>query len=110
MRPLVLMSGGVGLTPMMSMLETAIKNQPKREIIFIHAAQNGRVHAMKERVKEITENHNITSFTIYDSPEQQDEGAFDKEGYIDAEWLSSVLPTHRSEERRVGKERETQCG
>jgi|SRR5690625_769211 len=94
MRPLVLMSGGVGLTPMMSMLETAIKNQPEREIIFIHAAQNGRVHAMKERVKEITENHNITSFTIYDSPEQQDEGAFDKEGYIDAEWLSSVLPTH----------------
>jgi len=94
MRPLVLMSGGVGLTPMMSMLETAIKDQPEREIIFIHAAQNGKVHAMKERVKEITENHNITSFTIYDSPEQQDEGTFDKKGYIDAEWLSSVLPTH----------------
>src|SRR5690625_7736984 len=43
MRPLVLMSGGVGLTPMMSMLETAIKDQPEREIIFIHAAQNGKV-------------------------------------------------------------------
>src|SRR5699024_7391690 len=93
-RPLVLMSGGVGLTPMMSMLKTVINNQPEREVIFIHAARNGKVHAMKDRVKEIAENHNVTAYTIYDSPENQDEGSFDKEGHIDYEWLSSVLPTN----------------
>jgi len=93
-RPLVLISGGVGLTPMMSMLETAIKHHPNREVMFIHAARNGKVHAMKERVKEITENHNVTSYTIYDSPGEQDEGSYDKKGYIDQEWLASVLPSN----------------
>ena len=92
-RPLVLMSGGVGLTPMISMLETVITKQPEREVIFIHAARNGKVHAMRERVKEIAENHNVTTYTIYDSPEEQDDGAFDKAGFIDYEWLTNILPT-----------------
>jgi len=93
-RPLILMSGGVGLTPMMSMLDTVIKEQPEREVFFIHAAQSGKVHAMKDRVKEITEAHpQVTAYTVYDSPGAEDEGAYDKDGYIDEAWLRSVLPT-----------------
>lgn len=94
-RPLVLMSGGVGLTPMISMLETVIKSQPEREVIFIHAAQNGNVHAMKDRVKEITESHDqVTSYTVYDAPLDRDKDVCDKEGFIDHEWLTTVLPTN----------------
>lgn len=96
-RPLVLISGGVGLTPMMSMLEAAIKQTPEREVIFIHAARNGNVHAMRERVQDITATHNVTSYTIYDTPENEDEGVYDKEGYIDYEWLKSVLPSADSD-------------
>jgi nitric oxide dioxygenase len=91
-RPLVLLSGGVGLTPLMSMLETTIKEQPEREVIYIHAARNSHVHAMKDRVKEIAEeNDKVTSYVVYDSPEANDE--YDKEGHIDAEWVNSILPT-----------------
>ncbi len=91
-RPLVLISGGVGLTPMMSMLETVINAQPEREVTFIHAAQSHNVHAMKDRVKEITEAHpQVTAYTVYDSPAAGD--ICDKEGFIDEAWLSSVLPT-----------------
>lgn len=93
-RPLVLMSGGVGLTPMMSMLEDSIKKNPAREVIFIHATQNGKVHAMKNRIKEITENHKVKAYTLYDSPYKEDEGSYDKKGFVDYEWLSSVLPSH----------------
>lgn len=90
-RPLVLLSGGVGLTPMMSMLESVIKEQPGRKVIFIHAANSGNVHAMKDRVKEITEAHkNVINYTIYASPQENDQ--YDKKGHIDAEWLSTVLP------------------
>ncbi|MUV37684.1 Nitric oxide dioxygenase [Lentibacillus sp. JNUCC-1] len=92
-RPLVLMSGGVGLTPMMSMLETAVRTQPEREIIFIHAAQSSKVHAMRDRVTEISEKHaNVKSYVVYGSPCEGD--ACDKEGYIDAEWLGNVVPTN----------------
>ncbi|GGA77116.1 NO-inducible flavohemoprotein [Ornithinibacillus halotolerans] len=91
-RPLVLMSGGVGLTPMMSMLETTIKDNPERKVIFIHAAQSSNVHAMKDRVKEITANNpQVSSYTIYDDPKDGDE--YDKSGYIDLEWLRTVIPT-----------------
>lgn len=92
-RPIVLISGGVGLTPMMSMLETVIKEQPDREVIFIHAARSGKFHAMKERVEEIAQHHKqVTNYIVYDSPTKDD--IYDKAGYIDYEWLTSILPTN----------------
>lgn len=91
-RPLVLISGGVGLTPMMSMLETTVSLNPDRDVTFIHAASNGNVHAMRERVKEITSEHKVNAHTIYASPTADDEGNYDKQGYIDFEFLDSVLP------------------
>ncbi|MBP2078570.1 NO-inducible flavohemoprotein [Oceanobacillus polygoni] len=92
-RPLALISGGVGLTPMISMLETAIKEQPEREIIYIHAAQSSKFHSMKDRVEEIAgQNNHVKSYTVYDSPSEGD--SFDKAGRIDDEWLASILPTN----------------
>ena len=91
-RPLVLISGGVGLTPMISMLETVIKEQPNREVIFTHAARSGRFHAMKNRLDKIVEDHKqVTAYTIYDNPEADDR--CDKTGYIDKDWLQTILPT-----------------
>ncbi|RKQ32995.1 NO-inducible flavohemoprotein [Oceanobacillus halophilus] len=91
-RPLVLISGGVGLTPMMSMLETTIKENPERKIYYIHAARSGKYHAMKQRVNEITSEHpQVTSLTVYDSPVEGE--SCDKEGYIDYDLLKSELPT-----------------
>ncbi len=93
-RPLILISGGVGLTPMMSMLETVIKKQPEREVHFIHAAQSSKVHAMKDRVQEITNNHDqVKSYIVYNDPEKEDEGSYDKKGIIDEEYLATIIPT-----------------
>lgn len=94
-RPVVLMSGGVGLTPMMSMLETVVTQQPNREVIFIHAAQSGNVHAMREAVKTLSEKHRqVSSYVVYDRPTDEDAEwkHFDKEGFIDAAWLETVAP------------------
>lgn len=94
-RPLVLIAGGVGLTPLLSMLETTLKEQPEREIYYLQAAQNGNVHAMKDRIRTLAEeNEQLHAYTIYDHPSIEDEGYYDKMGYIDYEWLSTVVPTN----------------
>ncbi|NMO94576.1 NO-inducible flavohemoprotein [Paenibacillus lemnae] len=84
--PLVLISGGVGLTPMVSMLETALNRQPARSVTYIHAAVNGRHHAMKEHIQDLTAKHaQLSSYFIYESP-QADE-ICDQSGYINTDFL-----------------------
>jgi nitric oxide dioxygenase len=94
-RPVVLLSGGVGLTPLVSMLNTLVRDQPARPVTFIHAAVNGRAHAMTRHVAEVARAHSqVRSYVVYSRPEEQDrtQGAFHKAGHIDLEWLRSVLP------------------
>ena len=52
-RPLVLVSGGVGVTPVLSMLHTALANDDGREIVFVHGAVNGDVHAFRREVLDL---------------------------------------------------------
>lgn len=94
-KPVVLLSGGVGLTPLVSMLNTIVLEQPEREVTFIHAARNGKVHAMREHVAEISQsNENVSFHVCYSSPasDDRDHNRFDKEGYVDLEWLRSIIP------------------
>jgi nitric oxide dioxygenase len=96
-RPVVLISGGVGLTPMVSMLHALAAEQPSRRVTFIHAAQNGNVHALRREVEELAgRSPNISVFWCYDKPTQRDKesNAYDKEGYIDLPWLRNAVPTH----------------
>jgi nitric oxide dioxygenase len=93
--PVVLVSGGVGLTPMMSMLETITAATPERPTWYIHGALNGRVHAMRDRTKALTAgNENIRLHTFYAEPEAHDrEGEhYDAAGLISADWLVAQTP------------------
>lgn len=93
--PVVLLSGGVGLTPMLSMLKTVVEVQPQRKVTFIHAAANGNVHALRQEVETLTSLNHVNSFFFYDSPTEEDRKnkAFDVEGYVTEEWLVQNLPT-----------------
>lgn len=65
--PVVLISGGVGLTPMMSMLKTIVDRGQSRRVVFIHAARNGRVHAMKDILSKVTsENPQVSRAIFYE--------------------------------------------
>ncbi|KAA1187128.1 NO-inducible flavohemoprotein [Paenibacillus sp. B2(2019)] len=87
--PVVLISGGVGLTPMVSMLETIITAQPEREVTYIHAAINGSLHAMKDRVAELAQSHSsLRSYVCYESPGEGDK--CNRSGYIDLSWLQEI--------------------
>lgn len=88
-RPLFLVTAGVGLTPAISMLNSAVTSG--REIHFIHAAQNSQVHAFKEHVDTLAAQHkNLNVFYIYDQPLTQDTP--DAVGYVSQEHIESRLP------------------
>ncbi|OLL27992.1 nitric oxide dioxygenase [Burkholderia sp. SRS-W-2-2016] len=83
--PLVLISGGVGLTPMVSMLKRAIQD-PRRQVVFIHGARNSAVHAMRDRLRQTAATHkNFRAIVFYDSPLDTDvQGAdYDQAGFVD---------------------------
>ena len=92
--PVVLLSGGVGLTPMVSMLKTIAEKQPEREVTFIHGALNSQVHALKDEVSQLARDHkNVSNYVAYSSPTVEDRQAknYDKEGFVDLEWLQTIV-------------------
>lgn len=93
-RPVVLLSGGVGLTPMVSMLNTLMERYPERTVTFIHAAQDGQVHALKQQVDEAARTHpNVSVYYCYQHPTDSDRErqSYHKEGLIDLDWLQSIV-------------------
>jgi len=93
--PLVLLSGGVGITPLTSMLLTVRRDQPEREITFIHAAINGSHHAFREEVKDaVAGSVNAKALFVYERPEDCDTSTncYHHHGFVNQEWLAQVIP------------------
>lgn len=66
--PLVLISAGVGLTPMLSMLETNLNSFQNKKTIWIHGCRNESVHAFKDQISALkNEANNLETFTFYDA-------------------------------------------
>jgi ferredoxin-NADP reductase len=93
-RPVLLISGGVGLTPMLAMAHR-LAAQGTRRTWFIHACENGRLHAFREELANLKARAaNLRTYTCYNKPDQADRegGAFDAEGLLTADKLQSFLP------------------
>lgn len=91
-RPLVLLTAGVGITPAVSMLETIADTG--RKVHFIHCALNSRVHAFRDHVDTIADQHkNVEPHYIYSHPLNDDRAH--GEGFIDAETVGQLLPDDR---------------
>ncbi|MDO9369370.1 MAG: NO-inducible flavohemoprotein [Sphingopyxis sp.] len=94
-RPLVLLSGGVGLTPMMSMVETIADESLPVDVYFVHGALNSASRAMAERLADIAASHpNIRVSTFFSEPGAADRlgETHDAEGFITADWLAANTP------------------
>lgn len=94
--PVVLVSGGVGLTPLISMLKTLLKNT-ERQLVFVHGARNSHVHAMRDRISAVAEtNCRLTSIVFYDAPLPDDAQGYDYdlEGVVDLRRIADrvVIP------------------
>jgi nitric oxide dioxygenase len=91
--PIVLISGGVGLTPMISMLKNAIQD-PQRRVVFVHGARNSRVQAMRERLRETAKTHsNFNLIVFYDAPLPEDVKGrdYDYAGLVDVNSIKNAV-------------------
>ena len=71
--PAVLISAGVGVTPMISMLEYMTQHTPKRSVLFIHACRHGGVHAFRDHVRDLARRHaQVRTIFYYESPRIED--------------------------------------
>ncbi len=93
--PVVLLSGGVGVTPMISMLNAIVAAESKRLVWFIHGTRNGREHALGAHVRRLAAEHdNIHLHLRYSRPGPEDvEGRdYDGLGHVDMNLLKQLLP------------------
>lgn len=98
--PVVLLSGGVGLTPMVSMLETIAEEHPNLEAHFVHGALNSSTHAMDRHVRKLASTHGKTKISsFYSAPGSKDAvgRSHDFDGYITGEWLRKNTPIGQAE-------------
>jgi nitric oxide dioxygenase len=94
-RPVILLSGGVGLTPMVSILEAISAEYPELETHWVHAALNSQTHAMDRHVRALATNHGrATARTFYSEPTADDAVGLshDHDGFISVAWLKENTP------------------
>ncbi|MGI9478056.1 MAG: pyridoxamine 5'-phosphate oxidase family protein [Hyphomicrobiaceae bacterium] len=92
--PLVLVSAGVGITPMLSILQSVAREKGDRPVWFVHGARNGRHHPFASEVRDFASmRHNIKVHVAYTQPERDDAIGvnFDSAGRIDGTLLARLV-------------------
>lgn len=79
--PVTLISGGVGITPMMSMFETLASEQPNRPVSFIHGAQNENLQAFDEQIIELLPKLGNATYNVLYS--DKPDGGYVTKDYLD---------------------------
>ncbi len=94
-RPLIFLAGGIGITPLYSMLAQAIARNPKREIVFVHACLDETVQAFKDNLDQLANlSPALNLHYRYVSPKTPDSiGERASIGVIDEALLDDLIET-----------------
>ncbi len=93
--PLVLIAGGIGVTPLVSLLAALAEAGDQREVYFFCGARNSHEQPLREQIDDIVDaNTNIHRFIAYSQPLAGDQQPRDYQhaGRITADYVRSVVP------------------
>ncbi len=94
-RPVALVSAGVGVTPMVSMLHALVQRAVERPVWFVHGARDGRHHALAEEVRQLAASADAVRLHVrYSRPRRDDVPGRDHHGVgrVDAALLEQLVP------------------
>lgn len=95
--PVVLIGGGVGLTPLVSMLNDIVASGSQRETWFCYGVANGADHMMKTKLENLSRKHkNVHMQIAYSEPRKNDviHKDYHHKGHIDIPLLQKLLPSN----------------
>ncbi|WP_424975383.1 pyridoxamine 5'-phosphate oxidase family protein [Dinoroseobacter sp. S124A] len=91
--PVVLVSAGIGLTPMLSMLHELAAQSPQRPVWFLHGARDGAHHAHGAELRTLARTHGAAQMqTHFSRPRAGDQRGrdYDIAGRITAQTLGDL--------------------
>jgi len=101
-RPVLLLSAGIGVTPMIAMLNHLLggpegrRRAPHRRVWFVHVARHGGEHVFADHLRQLARAHpdHLTAHVRYTAPRPEDVAGrdFDGTGRIDRTALGALLP------------------
>ena len=92
-RPIVLLSAGIGATPVLAMLQALAAEGATREVWWLHGTRNGHEHAFAAEVRGLLAGlAHHRSHICYSAPDPGDRAGtdFDTAGHLDARLLQSL--------------------
>jgi nitric oxide dioxygenase len=93
-RPIVLLAGGIGVTPLLAIAKALVQNRVSVPIVFVHAARNSRAQALAGEIRALSDHPNVSTHVIYDDPLPTDvpERRCDSVGTVSKEFLARHTP------------------
>lgn len=95
--PLVLIAGGVGITPLMAMLHGALAEQSGREVILIQCARNSAERPFVEELNSLGGMHDSLTCHVRLSEATAADEVYDSEGFVDAALLDELVGDRRAQ-------------
>jgi ferredoxin-NADP reductase len=93
--PVVLIAGGIGITPMMSMLRWCAQHQPQRAVHLYYGVRNSAEHAYKAVLEEMAARlPQLRLQVVYSKPLSDDRAGLDyqHQGRVDLALMKQTLP------------------
>tara|TARA_R110002049_G_scaffold181973_3_gene349426 strand:- start:1712 stop:2902 length:1191 start_codon:yes stop_codon:yes gene_type:complete len=91
-KPTVLISAGVGITPMMAMLETIVSKGIEQPMLFLHACRNSKQHSFQQRIEKLSSTYiNMKNYYWYSEIQPLDKKSLS--GMMDLNTIRDDLPT-----------------
>lgn len=96
--PVVLIGGGIGITPMMSMLRWCVQHQPQRPVHLFYGLRSSQEHAFRRALEDLAASAPaLRLHIVYSRPGAEDLLGRDYQhlGHVDVDLLRRTLPPGR---------------